>query len=424
MQLSETSPSAHADEPAEPRVREPAAGLPATQALFDSYVEDGRAPGIVAAIGRAGQPTQFVSAGRGAYAPEAAPVGPDTLWRIYSMTKPVTGMATMLLVEQGKIGLDQPLFEIFPEFRTLRVAVDPEASLESRPAARPITIRHLLTHTAGLGYDFHLPDAIGREYRRLGVLPYAFDPASDAQARKARPTSLEAFAARVAEAPLMTDPGTEWRYAPGLDVLGAVIERVSGVGFEDFLRAHFFAPLGMTSTWFTAPRSEAARLVDNYRFVENAPVVADSAAESLFFEPPSFPYGGGGLVSSARDYDRFLQMLQNGGKLDGVRVMRRETAELALSDLLPEGVVFAGVGGETGGTTAAVPMGFGAGGSLVFAPGDRRRGTYGWGGAAGTIASLDLAKDLRLTLMVNYMPPTQWPLRDDLYAALARDLAA
>ena len=407
------------------RFRSPPAGLPATQALFDSYVESGRAPGVVAAVGLGGQPTHFISAGRAGYGPDEALVGPDTLWRIYSMTKPVTGMATMILIEQGKIGLDQPLYEIFPEFRSMRVAIEPEASLESRPAARPITIRHLLTHTAGLGYDFHLQGALRDEYRRLGVLPYAFDAASDADARKARPTSLQAFAARVAALPLVSDPGTEWRYSPALDVLGAVIERVSGVGFESFLQRHFFAPLGMTSTWFAAPRSEAARLVTNYRFVDDKPEVADPAANSLFLETPSFPYGGGGLVSSGRDYDRFLHMLQNGGELDGVRVMQRQTAQLGMSNLLPAGVAFTGVGGDTGGAAAA-PMGFGAGGSLVFAdpPGDRGAGAYGWGGAAGTIASVDAAKDVRLTLMVNYMPPTQWPLRDELYAALARDFAA
>ena len=154
--------------------------------------------------------------------------------------------------------------------------------------------------------------------------------------------------------------------------------------------------------------------------------MADPAANSLFLEAPSFPYGGGGLVSSGRDYDRFLHMLQNGGELDGVRVMQRQTARLGMSNLLPAGVAFTGVGGDTGGATAAAPMGFGAGGSLVVAdpPSERGAGAYGWGGAAGTIASVDAAKDVRLTLMVNYMPPTQWPLREELYAALARDLAA
>ncbi|WP_375426967.1 serine hydrolase domain-containing protein [uncultured Sphingomonas sp.] len=411
-----------------------AAPLPVTQALFDGYVRDRKMPGIVAAFGRAGRPTIFVSAGRIADDSTVA-AGPDTLWRIYSMTKPVTAMAAMILVEEGKLGLDQPVSDILPAFRNMRVLTDPANGLASRPAARPITIRHLMTHTAGLGYNIVTKGPLLREYERLGILPGAANALIEEQARRVRPTSLQAFAGRVATLPLIADPGTRWSYSIGLDVLGAVIERVSGMPYDRFLQARLFTPLRMDSTYFTVPAAEAGRLATNYAFIGANPlqpdatgttrVVADPARTSVYLRPPSFPYGGAGLVSSARDYDRFLHMLQNGGALDGARVMRAETARLAMSNLLPAGVTFQGVGGGAGGTQGAdTPMGYGAGGSVYLAdkPGGPGKGTYGWGGAAGTIAYVDPVRRVRGTVMVNYFSSERWPLRQEIPAALARDL--
>ena len=152
----------------------------------------------------------------------------------------------------------------------------------------------------------------------------------------------------------------------------------------------------------------------------------DPAASSVYLQQPSFPYGGAGLVMSARDYDRFLHMLQNGGELDGRRVMRRETVALAMSNLLPPGVVFGGIDPKTGGNARGARMGFGAGGSVYLEdkPGGPSRGTYGWGGAAGTIGFVDPVKRVRGTIMVNYFPADKWPLRDDLLPALLSDLSA
>jgi CubicO group peptidase (beta-lactamase class C family) len=380
-------------------------------------------PGIVGAFGVGDQPTIFVSAGRIADDPNAAPAGPDSLWRVYSMTKPITAMAAMILIEEGKLGLDEPISDFFPGFAHMKVLVHPDTSLESRPATRQITVRNLLTHTAGLGYSIITKGPLLKEYERLGITPGAINRAVEAQARPARPKTLAEFAERVATLPLIAEPGTKWSYSIGLDLLGAVIEKASGVPFDTFVQTRIFDPLKMTSSYWTVPTSEVDRLATNYVFMGDTRTPIDPAATSVYLDPPSFPYGGAGLVMSARDYDRFLHMLQNGGSLDGARVMKPETVALAMSNLLPDGVTFEGVGGTTGGTEAAVPMGYGAGGSVYLAdkPGGASKGTYGWGGAAGTIAWVDPVRHMRGTVMVNYFPADKWPLRQQVPAALVQD---
>ena len=423
LALLSASASAQVAQPAQATAT---AMLPATQALFDSYVRTGKMPGIVAAIGRPGQPPVFVSAGRTALAPNAPAVGPDTLWRVYSMTKPITAMAAMILIEEGKLGLDQPLSDIYPAYKQMRVLTNADASLESRPATRPITIRNLLTHTAGLGYSITTKGPLLKEYERLGIVPFAANAQVEAALRPKRPANLQQFAERVATLPLIAEPGTKWSYSIGLDVLAAVVEKVGGMPFERFVQTRLFTPLKMNSSYWQVPASAANRLVTNYTFLGDRLVPVDPAARSVFLQAPSFPYGGAGLVMSARDYDRFLQMLQNGGMVDGVRVMKPETVKLAMSNLLPVGVSFGGVSGSTGGSGGGVPTGYGAGGSVTLAdtPGGPGKGTYGWGGAAGTVAYVDPTRGLRGTIMVNYFPADRWPLRRDLAATLYQDLGA
>ena len=403
------------------------AALPQTQALFDGYVRDGKMPGIVAAFGVGDRPTWFVSAGRLSTEAEAAPATPDSLWRVYSMTKPVTAMAAMILIEEGKIGLDDPVAKYIPAFATMRVATSPETSLASVPAERPITIRMLLTHTSGLTYNIIAKGALLKEYERLGILPAEVSASVEPAMRRTRAPTLAAFADRVAQAPLIAQPGTAWNYSVGLDVMGRVIEVAGGMPFDRFVDTRIFAPLRMTSSFWTVPRSQARRLATNYAFTGDALVPLDPAATSVYLQPPSFPYGGAGLVMSARDYDRFLHMLADEGTLDGMRIMKPETVRLAMSNLLPAGVTFGGVGGATGGATArATPMGYGAGGSVYLAdgPGDMpSKGTYGWGGAAGTVAFVDPVKKVRGTIMVNYFPADRWPLRQEAVAAFAADMA-
>ncbi|MBA15963.1 MAG: serine hydrolase [Sphingomonas sp.] len=394
-----------------------------TQALADRYVAEDKVPGIVIAYGGRGDPV-FASAGRIAEEADAPAADADSLWRVYSMPKPITAMAAMILIEEGKIGLDQPVSDFIPGFAEMRVLTDPENSLDSRPAARPITIRHLLTHTAGLGYSIITTGPLLAEYNRLGINPGQVNVQQETEFRKTRPETLAEFADRVATLPLIADPGTKWSYSIGLDVMGRVIEVASGMPFDAFVQQRLFDPLGMKSSYWTVPESAAGRLATNYFYLGSRRIPIDPREASVFLQPPSFPYGGAGLGMSARDYDRFLHMLLNQGELDGVRVMKPETVQLAMSNLLPEGVQFGGIGGVTGGTTGG-NLGYGAGGSVYLAsvPGGAGKGTYGWGGAAGTVAWVDPTNGVRGTVMVNFMPPDKWPLRADSVSAVYADMA-
>ena len=392
--------------------------LPATQTLFDSYVAAGKMPGIVGAFGYADYPTVFVSAGHIADGAGAPLAGPDSLWRVYSMTKPITGMAAMILVEEGKIKLDQPVSDFIPAFKSMRVQLNPD-TLDSRPAAREITIRNLLTHTAGLGYNIITKGPLLDEYAKLGINPATINAQLEGKMREVRPASLEAFANKVATLPLIADPGTKWSYSIGLDVMGRVIEVASKMSFDAFVQKRIFDPLKMSSSYWTVPASESSRFATNYIFMGDSRVPLDPGATSVWLSPPSFPYGGAGLVMSARDYDRFLHALQNGGTLDGVRVLKPETAALMMSNLLPAGADTSLLNklGNVG------KLGFGAGGSVFLEdkPGGPSKGTYGWGGAAGTIGWVDPARHARGTVMVNYFPGEKWPLREEIAAALATD---
>ena len=416
--------------------------LPATQALFEGYVRDNKMPGIVGAFGVGDGPTMFISAGRITDDAGAAPAGPDSLWRVYSMTKPITAMAAMILIERGKMRLDEPVSDFIPGFAHMNVLTDPEHSLATRPAEHPITIRNLLTHTAGLGYNIITKGPLLAEYNRLGINPAQVNQQLEGPARAVRPKTLQEFAAKVATLPLIAEPGTKWSYSIGLDVMGAVIEKASGMSFDGFVQANIFDPLKMRSSFWTVPKSEVGRLATNYMYMreamaalgrpadpatipETARMPLDAAATSIYLTPPSFPYGGAGLVMSARDYDRFLHALENYGTLDGVRVMKPETAHLMMSNLLPNGLLFGGVAASTGGNGSGPKMGFGAGGSVYLedAPGGAGKGTYGWGGAAGTIAFVDPVRHLRGTIMVNFFPGERWGLRSEAVPALFGDAA-
>ena len=423
-----------------------AAAFPTVQALFDGYVRDNKMPGIVGAFGFGDRPTVFLSAGKIADDAGAPAANADSLWRVYSMTKPMTAMAAMLLIEDGKLKLDDPVSKYFPGFAKMRVLTSPDTSLDTVPARQQITIRNLLTHTSGLGYSINAKGPILAEYNRLGILPGATDAGTEAKAKPIRPANLIAFAERVATVPLVEQPGTDWHYSIGLDVMAAVVERVSGQSFESFVQSRLFGPLGMTSSYWQVPQSEVGRFASNYAFAREgalmmagsgaAPLIDpakidpklripfDPAARSVYLQPPSFPYGGAGLVMSARDYDRFLHMLQDGGTLDGKRVMKRETVALAMSNLLPAGVTFGGIDPKTGGPSTGPKMGFGAGGSVYLEDklGGASKGTYGWGGAAGTVAWVDPVKRVRGTVMVNYFPADKWPLRDEVVPALVADI--
>jgi len=414
--LALTAPGALARQPGREAV--PAGG---TEALAERYLAEDRVPGLVIAYAKGDAPPKIVARGRIAAEPGAPSADIDSLWRVYSMTKPITGIAAMILVEEGKLGLDQPISDFIPAFKEMKVLIDPGKDLASRPAKRQITVRHLLTHTAGLGYNIITKGPLLDEYNRLGINPAAVSAAMEPGMRSVRPKSLAEFADRVATLPLIADPGSKWSYSIGLDVLGRVIEVASGMAFDRFVETRIFAPLRMEASYWTVPADKAGILATNYATMGANRVAMDPGASSVWLQPPSFPYGGAGLVMSARDYDRFLHMLLNEGELDGVRILRPETVRLAMSDLLPAGVdrtLLQATAKDSG-----VPLGFGAGGSVYLAdkPGGAGKGTFGWGGAAGTIAWVDPANKLRVTGMINLFGDT--PFKRELAQAIYADLA-
>lgn len=389
------------------------------QRVADQYVSAGTVPGVVIAVGEGHAPPKIYAAGSISEKAGSPRADRDSLWRIYSMTKPITGIAAMLLIEQGKLKLDQPISDFIPAFREMKVLTDPTQSLAARPAKAQITVRHLLTHTAGFGYNIITTGPLLDEYNRLGINPAQVNTLLEFASSSTRPKSLAAFADAVASAPLLSDPGTKWGYSISIDVLGRVIEVASGKSFDQFVNTQIFAPLKMQDSYWTVPGAKAARLADNFAPLAGRRVVADPGAASVYLRSPTFPYGGAGLVMSARDYDRFLHMLLNEGALEGVRILKPETVRLAMSDLLPAGVERSAL--DMMSRESGARYGFGAGGSVFMtnAPGGPAKGSFGWGGAAGTIGWVDPVNKLRVTGMLNLFGETA--LRKEAAAAIYMD---
>ena len=381
---------------------------PSSQGLLDRYVAEGRVPGAVLAVSGEDARPIFLSAGRLDFG--GAPVGPDSLFRIYSMTKPVTGVAAMQLIEEGQLGLDQPLAEILPGFGEMKL-------LSGVRAAAPIRIRDLLTHTAGFSYHIN-SGALAGLYAAWGLKPGTRQRVGLA-GEKAPPRDLEEFGERLARLPLEFDPGTRFQYSLGLDLMGLVIQRAAGKPFWQVLQERIFAPLGMADTDFVVPAAKIHRLTALYAAGPTGLALADPAsAASPFARDRDLPSGGGGLVSSARDYARFCAMLLNDGELDGVRIMRTATARLARSNLMAPGLA----SGLTGGAN-----GFGAGMQVVapgIAPlGSEPPGSFGWSGQAGTTMWVDPVNKFHAVQMIQYLPGGAYPIYGEVRQAVYRDLA-
>lgn len=383
---------------------------PNVAALADKYVSGRKVANLLVTFGW-GQEDHAHKVGGGTLSlAKPTPVDENSLYRIYSMSKPITGMAIMMLIDDGKLGLDQPLHEVLPAFRDMRVLVDPEGPLENTvPAERPITIRQLLTHTAGLGYQIISKGPLLKTYNDLGLVGGRVSRMPIPGFPNVTPApGLEAWADRLAGLPLMYQPATKWSYSCSIDLLGRVVEVASGMKFEAFLKSRIFEPCAMNSTWMQVPQSEAYRLTDNYGILGGNAFPLDPGQASIYLDPPEVPAGGGGLVSSPKDYDRFLRMLLGYGMLDGVRVMSEEAVRVGTSDLLPKTVDTKGSWMEG--------QGHGAGGRSVGQ-------TFGWGGAAGTLAAVDFGLQLRSTLFTQYMPSEVYPIRDEFLAAMEADMA-
>ena len=402
--------------PAWARSRVNRGGWDKVQALFDDYVATKKLPGLVGAVARGTDDADFLIAGTLAVDSKRA-VDADSLYRVYSMTKPITGMAAMMLIEDGTLRLDQSVGDFLPGFAKPMVILDQMKSLDAKPASKPLTIRHLMTHSGGLGYIITSKGELLKEYARLGLTggPISNKPVPGVS-KVTPPPTLQEFGKRISMLPLMYEPDTRWSYSAGLDVLGAVIEIASGMPFEAFLQKRLFGPLGMTSSWFVVPQSQLGRLTTNYGIVKDQKFPLDPPNDSAFADPTMIPLGGGGLVMSPRDYDRFLLMLAGKGKVGRTRVMKEETARLGMSNLLLPGVSTE--------NTYVTGQGFGAGGRVTLAndPLGSGVGTFGWAGAAGTVAWVDPTKGVRASGYVQYFPGEALPFSKDfgksVYASL------
>ena len=350
------------------------------EAIMQAHVDDGRIAGAVGLVARRGKVAYLESwglrdMGRG------ASMETDAIFRIYSMTKPITSVAVMLLFEEGRFFLNDPVGRYLPELRALEVALPPDSASGERITrrTRPITIRDLLRHTSGLSYGFFSDTYVDSLYREAGVL--------------SRDSTLAQMVTTLASLPLLYEPGTRWHYSVSTDVLGRLVEVVSGMPLDQFFDERILDPLGMHDTEFYVDEARRDRLARMYRHDRNGNLMPGDSTG--FLRKPSFLSGGGGLTSTASDYVRFAQMLLNGGELDGVRLLGTKTVELMTANHLNDSQRIASFGFGLG---VSVRRELGAGGT------QGSLGEYGWGGLAGTTFWVDPEEELIGVFMVHINP--------------------
>jgi CubicO group peptidase (beta-lactamase class C family) len=374
---------------------------------FDRYVEDGRLPGWLVVVHRDGE-THVECGGRRDVEAEA-PVEEDTLWRIYSMTKPITSVAAMMLWEEGRFELKDPVSRWLPEFADMRVfRGGAMAKVVTEPAREPLAMWHLLTHTSGLSYGFHHANPVDALYRAAGF-EWASPPGMD----------LTACCEAWSQLPLLFQPGSEWNYGVSTDVLGRVVEVISGQSLDEFLAARVLGPLGMVETSFQAAEPDHGRLAALYTPDPETGRATRSPASVAATRPPEFLSGGGGLVSSAADYLRFTRMLLGGGELDGVRLLSPRTLRMMASNHLPGHADLEAFGRPLFAETTFDGVGFGLGFSVVEDPVAGRypssRGEFAWGGAASTAFWVDPAERMVVLFFTQLLPSSTYPIRSQLH---------
>jgi CubicO group peptidase (beta-lactamase class C family) len=377
-------------------------------AHFRRYVDDGRLAGWQVMVSRHGKVVHLASYGL-ADKESGRPVETDTLWRVFSMTKSVTSVAAMMLWEEGAFELSDPISRWLPEFAAPRVYTGgPAAKPVTVPATEPIRVWHLLTHTAGLTYGFHRVHVLDELHRLRG-----FDVGAP------EGLDLAACVRAWSEIPLMFQPGAEWNYSVATDVLGRLIEVISGKPLEVFFAERILGPLGMKETTFGCPEDRQDRLAALYTMVPGRPVPVRAAAVGKFeVAHPSWLSGGSGLVSSTRDFTRFTWMLLNGGELDGARLLSPRTVRYMTRNHLPGGVDLAAYGRALFAETRFNGVGFGLGFGVVIDPIAYRSmtsvGEYHWGGFASTTFWVDPAEHLTVVFMTQLIPSNTHPIRTQL----------
>ena len=377
------------------------ARLERVRAEMDRLVESGEFPGITAMVARRGQVVFERTAGLLDVETGAA-LQPDSLLRVYSMTKPVTSVGAMMLVEEGRLLLDEPVATYLPEWENLTVL---DETGKAVPTASPVTPRHLLMHTSGLTYGYEGDTAIDRMYREAGLIDDW-----DYLTRDTRE-----LVEKLAGIPLLFQPGARWHYSFSTDVLGHLIERVSGMPLDRYLETRLFGPLGMTETYFDVPPEAIERFGTDHIVGEDGEVIVqDSPREDPEFIGVTFLSGGGGLVMTAEDYMRFCFMLLNGGALGDARILSPATVALMTANLLPRAMD----SGEGPG------FGFGLGFAIAQSGIHRRTltpGSYFWGGAAGTFFWIDPTEELIGLFMpqrIGTPEQIQMALQNLVYAAI------
>ena len=372
------------------------------------YLDSGKLPFGALLIGRGDEVAYEWASG----------VDKEAIFRIASMTKPVTSVAFMQLVEQGKVALSEPVAKYIPEFANLGVFVSGGGNqpFVTRPPLTRLNIVDILRHTAGFTYGFQERTPVDAAYRRTELEHWGKN-------------SSQSFIDHLARLPLEFDPGSSWNYSVSTDVLGVLIERISGQSLSDYFREHIFAPLAMEDTYFHVPPEKAARMPEAYAFhpVEKMKLVSEAGANSSWCGKHSFESGGGGLASTIADYHRFCRMLLNGGALDGVQIISPKTLELMTANHLPGGGDLTQHSKSLFSEAENAGIGFGLGfacnidPAATLLPGSK--GEFYWGGMYSTAFLIDPVEDLIMIFMTQLMPSSTYPIRREIrtmmYAALA-----
>jgi len=375
-----------------------------TAHLERNYIEPGKIVGCQVLVARHGHVAYFRSLGlmdreRG------LPMRDDTIFRIYSMTKPITSVALMTLYEQGYFQLNDPVHRVIPEWRDQRVWVSGEGEqMETVEPRRPVTFRDMLCHTGGLTYGA-TNHPVDKAYRHAGLV-------------RNRDRTLRSFVEQLASVPLRYQPGERWMYSYSTDVCGYLVEALSGKPFDQYLRETIFEPLGMKDTDFYVPAEKVDRFAANYqREPDKSLRLIDDPRQSPYLERPTFLSGGGGLASTTADYLRFCEMLRRGGELDGHRVIGSRTLQLMTRNHLPGGADLTQLAIGAFSETAYEGVGFGLGFATTLdevQAGTVGAGDYYWGGAASTIFWVDPREDLVVIFMTQLMPSATFNFRGQL----------
>ena len=385
-------------------------GLRNLSRLVQSYIDQGKLPGAISLVARRGKVVHFETRGTMDYE-RRRPMRSDTIFRFYSMTKPIASVGLMMLYEEARFQLEDPASKFIPELAGLKVFAGGNAdSYQVRDATREMTVRDLLMHTSGLvARDTQSP--VGELYRRAGF--------AGADSR----FTLAEMIRRLREIPLEVDPGSQWIYGISTDLVGYLCEVLSGMPFDRYLEERILGPLGMVDTSFSVPPSKVDRLAANYAPQHGNPRfrLVDDPLNSPYAQPRTYFSGSGGLVSTAADYLRFCRMLANGGQLDGVRIIGPRTLRLMTINHLPGGKDLATVA-QTAGETAREGVGFGLGfavlldqavAQIIGTPGE-----FYWGGAASTAFFVNPVEDLIMVFLTQLRPSSTYPIRRELRATI------